>query len=75
MSSAIGSSAALTLLGQVGRMSFPHRTGRGGGATHARVPHRGDKAGSHHLATAATPSFDGGADPENVVRVKTRDFR
>ena len=67
------------LLRTVGEMDFPHRPGPGDGATHGGSPDRGDpgykNAGwapkaydSYHRA------FADGADPEDVIRVKSRDF-
>jgi len=63
------------LLRQVGNMGFPHHTGRGDGAAHPGAPDRGDAGWSPSARDGYFKPFDGGADPEEVVRVKTRDFR
>lgn len=63
------------LLGQVGHMDFPHRPGRGDGATHPGGPDPRDPAWKPRARDGNNRPFDGGADPEDVVRVKTRDFR
>lgn len=63
------------LLDAVGALSFPHRPGRGDGATHPGSPDRGDPGWQPKPKEGYYPPFDGGADPEDVVRVKTRDFR
>jgi error-prone DNA polymerase len=60
------------LLGAVGEMHFPHRTGPGDGATHGGAPDRGEATwkprDQYHKP------FRTGADPEEVIRVKSRDF-
>lgn len=63
------------LLAQVGAMSFPHRPGRGDGATHPGSPDRGDPGWQPRTKDGYYRPFRTGADPEDVVRVKTRDFR
>ena len=63
------------LLDGVGSLSFPHRPGRGDGATHPGSPDRGDPGWQPKVKEGYYPPFDGGAGPEDVVRVKTRDFR
>ncbi len=62
------------LLRQVGEMAFPHRTGPGDGATHGGSPDRGDAGWKPKVRSDYHPPFDGGADPEAVVRIKSRDF-
>ena len=62
------------LLAQVGRMAFPHRTGRGDGARHSGSPDRGDEGWNPPVRDSYWPPHGGGADPEQVVRVKSRDF-
>ncbi|MBA2934348.1 error-prone DNA polymerase [Sphingomonas sp. CGMCC 1.13654] len=63
------------LLGSVGHMDFPHRTGRGDGAKASIGPDPRDPTWKPAAKDGYYPPFDGGADPESVVRVKTRDFR
>ncbi|KRB93223.1 helix-hairpin-helix domain-containing protein [Sphingomonas sp. Root720] len=63
------------LLAQLGGMSFPHQTGRGDGARHAGSPDRGDKGWSTSPRNCYWPPHADGMDPENVVRVQSRDFR
>ena len=63
------------LLAKVGQMDFPHATGRGDGARHGGSPDRGEPGWNPKPRSDYHPPFDGGADPEEVVRVKTRDFR
>ncbi|UAJ12714.1 error-prone DNA polymerase [Polymorphobacter megasporae] len=63
------------LLAQVGRMDFPHMTGRGDGARHAGSPDRGDAGWKPAPRDSYWPPHDGGMDPEDAIRVKTRDFR
>ena len=63
------------LLSQLGGMSFPHQTGRGDGARHAGSPDRGDKGWSPSPRNCYWPPHADGMDPENVVRVQSRDFR
>jgi error-prone DNA polymerase len=63
------------LLSQVGQMDFPHATGRGDGARHAGTPDRGDAGWKPGPRDSYWPPHAAGLDPEEVVRVKTRDFR
>ena len=63
------------LLAQVGQMSFPHRTGRGDGAKHAGTPDRGDAGWKPVVRDSYWPPHTGGMDPEEVIRVKSHDFR
>ena len=63
------------LLAKVGRMDFPHTTGRGDGARHAGAPDRGDAGWQPAPRNSYWPPHDGGLDPEDAIRVKTRDFR
>ncbi|MDO7841918.1 error-prone DNA polymerase [Sphingomonas immobilis] len=62
------------MLRQVGSMQFPHRTGRGDGATHAGAPDRGDPGWVPKPHNLYHPPFAGGADPEDLVRIKSHDF-
>ncbi len=63
------------LLAKVGQMDFPHSTGRGDGARHAGAPDRGDAGWRPGPRDSYWPPHAAGMDPEEVVRVKTRDFR
>jgi error-prone DNA polymerase len=62
------------LLRTVGERDFPHRPGPGDGATHGGSPDRGDKAWEKRVRDSYHPPFRTGADPEEVIRQKTRDF-
>ena len=63
------------MLGAVGHMDFPHRTGRGDGAKNSMGPDPRDPTWKPAARDGYYRPFDGGADPEDMVRVKTRDFR
>jgi error-prone DNA polymerase len=63
------------LLRRVGEMDFPHRTGRGDGAKHAGTPDRGDAGWKPTPRDSYWPPHTGGMDPEDVIRVKSHDFR
>jgi error-prone DNA polymerase len=62
------------LLRAVGEMDFPHRTGPGDGATHGGSPDRGETGWEKRVRDSYHKPFRTGADPEEVIRVKTRDF-
>lgn len=62
------------LLHRVGEMSFPHRTGRGDAGHHPGSPDRGDKGWSPNPRSCYWPPHADGMDPEDAVRVKSRDF-
>jgi error-prone DNA polymerase len=62
------------LLRSVGDRAFPHRPGPGDGATHGGSPDRGDKEWEARVRDMYHKPFRTGADPEEVIRVKTRDF-
>ena len=62
------------LLAQVGQMDFPHATGRGDGARHAGSPDRGDAGWRPGPRDSYWPPHANGQDPEQVVRIKSRDF-
>jgi error-prone DNA polymerase len=70
------------LLRTVGERDFPHRPGPGDGATHGGSPDRGDKRApakaqdswEKRVRDSYHPPFRTGADPEEVIRQKTRDF-
>jgi error-prone DNA polymerase len=57
------------LLRSVGEMSFPHRHSPGDAATHGGSPDRGEELTAKGRSLPYRP-----ADPEEVIRVKTRDF-
>jgi error-prone DNA polymerase len=61
------------MLRSIGDMDFPHRPGPGDGATHGGSPDRGEKQWPKVYDQYNAP-FRTGADPEEVVRQKTRDF-
>jgi error-prone DNA polymerase len=58
----------------VGERDFPHRTGRGDGATHGGSPDRGEKGWKPKPVDHYHPPFRTGADPETVLRQQSRDF-
>ncbi len=62
------------LLRSVGDMAFPHRPGPGDGATHGGSPDRGDAEWEKRVRDQYHRPFRTGADPEQVIKVKTRDF-
>ena len=62
------------LLAQVGRMDFRPRTGRGDGARHPGAPDRGDAGWRPGPRDSYWPSHATGMAPEQVVRIKSRDF-
>jgi error-prone DNA polymerase len=62
------------LLRTVGEMDFLHRPGLGDGATHPGSPDRGDAGWKPEPRNLYFPPFAGGADPEQVVKITSRDF-
>jgi error-prone DNA polymerase len=62
------------LLRTVGEMAFPHRPGPGDGATHGGSPDRGERGWAPRVHDHYHRAFADGADPEDVIRVKSRDF-
>lgn len=56
-------------------MDFPHATGRGDGARRAGTPDRGEASWKPRPRDSYWPPHVDGVDPEQVVRVKSRDFR
>ena len=62
------------LLVRVGDMSFPHHTGRGDGARHSGSPDRGDAGWRPSPRNCYWPPHADGMDPEEVVRMQSRDF-
>lgn len=63
------------LLSKVGQKCFPHATGRGDGARHSGTPDRGEKGWKPGPRDSYWPPHAAGVDSEEMVRVKTRDFR
>ncbi len=63
------------MLRRVGDMSFTHRTGRGDGARHAGTPDRGDAGWKPAVRDSYWPPHADGMDPEDVICVKSHDFR
>ena len=59
----------------MGELDFPHRTGRGDGARHAGTPDRGDAGWRPSPRDSYWPPHTGGMDPEDVIRLKSHDFR
>jgi len=64
------------LLNAVGEMHFPHRPGPGDGATHPGAPDRGERPGEQGWKARDHfhKPFRTGVDPEEVIRVKSRNF-
>ncbi|WP_137787787.1 error-prone DNA polymerase [Sphingomonas sp. 3P27F8] len=62
------------MLRQIGAMAFPHRPGRGDGATHGGSPDRGEGGWVPRPAAHYHPPFAGGADPEDLIKVRSHDF-
>jgi len=62
------------LLRQVGSMDFPNRTGRGDGASHGGSPDRGESGWVPRPAAHYHPPFAGGADPEDLIAIRSHDF-
>ncbi len=68
------------LLRSVGQMDFPHRPGPGDGATHGGSPDARDAKPERQVdwerrvRDSYHPPFPIGADPEDVIRQKSRDF-
>jgi error-prone DNA polymerase len=60
------------LLRSVGELDFPHRPGPGDAVTHPGSPDRGE--GGWKVRDHYYKPFRTGADPEAVIRQKTRDF-
>jgi error-prone DNA polymerase len=67
------------LLRSVGEMEFPHRPGPGDGATHPGAPDRGEQGWGEQgwerrVRDSYHKPFRTGADPEEAIRMKSRDF-
>jgi error-prone DNA polymerase len=63
------------LLGRIGDMDFPHRTGRGDGARHPGTPDVRGAGWQPEVRDSYWPPHADGMDPEDAIRLKTRDFR
>jgi error-prone DNA polymerase len=62
------------LLRSVGDIDFAPRPGPGDGATHGGAPDRGGAHWEKQVRDSYHKPFRGGADPEDAIRQKTRDF-
>lgn len=62
------------LLRRVGDMELPIRAGRGDGVTYPGSPDRGDEGWRPGPRDLYWPPFAGGIDPEDAVKIKSRDF-
>jgi error-prone DNA polymerase len=62
------------LLRSVGNMDFPHRPGPGDGVTHPGSPDRGESGWQPKVRDHYHPPFRTGADRDDMIRQKSRDF-
>lgn len=62
------------LLRQIGDMDLPRMTTRGDGATHAGPPDRGEPGWEPKIRSDYHPPFARGADPEDVIPIRSHDF-
>ncbi|NML06792.1 error-prone DNA polymerase [Sphingomonas sp. G-3-2-10] len=62
------------MLRSVGRMKMPVTFGRGDGATHAGAPDRGEPGWRPGPRDLYFPPFPNGADPEDLIKVRSHDF-
>lgn len=62
------------LLGSIGRMDFPHRPAPGDGAVHGGPPDSWEDWKRRARDQYNAP-FRTGGDPQDIVRLQTRDFR
>ena len=62
------------MLRQVGDLDLPRLTGRGDGATHGGAPDRGETGWRPKVRSLYHPPFADGADPEEIIRIKSHDF-
>jgi error-prone DNA polymerase len=60
------------MLRSIGRMDMPVPFGRGDGATHPGAPDRGDPGWKPR--DLYSPPFPNGADPEDLIKVRSHDF-
>ena len=62
------------MLRQIGDLDLPRLTTRGDGATHAGPPDRGEPGWKPRIRSDYHPPFARGADPENLIPIKSHDF-
>jgi error-prone DNA polymerase len=62
------------MLRSIGRMDMPVAFGRGDGATHAGGPDRGDAGWRPGPRDFYSPPFPNGAEPEDLIKVRSHDF-
>ena len=62
------------MLREVGDTDLPRLTTRGDGATHAGAPDRGDPGWQPRVRSDYHKAFRTGCDPEEAIRIKSRDF-
>ena len=62
------------MLRSIGRMDMPVTFGRGDGATHAGSPDRGEPGWRPGPRDLYSPPFPNGADPEDLIKVRSHDF-
>jgi error-prone DNA polymerase len=63
------------LLRSIAEKEFTPPTGRGDGARHPGSPDRGDAGWRPEVRNSYWPPHADGMDPEDAIRLKTRDFR
>lgn len=62
------------MLREVGDVDLPRLTTRGDGATHGGAPDRGDPGWRPRTRSDYHKPFRTGCDPEDAIRIKSRDF-
>ncbi|KQN19322.1 DNA polymerase [Sphingomonas sp. Leaf33] len=62
------------MLREVGDADLPRLTTRGDGATHGGSPDRGDPGWQPRVRSDYHKAFRTGCDPEDAIRIKSRDF-
>ena len=62
------------MLHSVSRMELPVKFGRGGGATHAGSPDRGEPGWRPGLRDLHSPPFPNGVDSGDLIKVRSHDF-
>ncbi|MHA6721973.1 error-prone DNA polymerase [Sphingomonas sp. RS2018] len=62
------------MLREVGDADLPRLTTRGDGATHAGAPDRGDAGWQPKVRSDYHRAFRDGCDPEDAIRIRSRDF-
>jgi len=63
------------MLRSIGGMELPITHGRGDGATHAGSPDRGEPGWKPSPRDLYSPPFPNGVDPEDLIKVRSHDFR